>query len=176
MSQAQRCCSTDDQDGTAREVSIGDARDAVGDARASSEDGDAGGARTLCPPFGSVDGCLFVASVYDADAFPYTAIIDGGDVTSTESEDDFDAFSLQDFGDQPAAVCHAHDGTATFLVRGTTSLYVISCSWFIPKCLWAEAFQVLPQVPRRFGCRHSHYRHHPVSYSLTRRKASCKML
>src|SRR6266516_4317706 len=70
--------------------------------------------------------------------------------------------------------CHS-SRPATLLVRGNTSLYAISCSWLIPKCHWAEAFRVLPQVPRRFGSRHSHYRDHPVSYGPTRRRASCKM-
>src|SRR5205823_3227660 len=96
------------------------------------------------------------------------------------SEVDFRKSASSDQTDQtvvaklsPHAIKHLC--AATFLVSEGDSTYAIGCSWLIPRRLWAEASQVLPQVPRRFGCRRSHYRHYLVSYGPTRRRASCKM-
>src|SRR5260370_42010343 len=41
--------------------------------------------------------------------------------------------------------------SATFLVRGNTSLYASSCSWLIPRRLWAEASRSYPKSPGDLG-------------------------
>ena len=56
-----------------------------------------------------------MARVHDANAFTHAAIVNSGDVTTAEGEDDFNSFFFEDFCDQPAAMDHAQ-GDAPFCV------------------------------------------------------------
>jgi hypothetical protein len=61
--------------------------------------------------------CLFVPSIYDSNAFTFATIIDSSNVSSAKSEDNLDTFSFQNFGDNPAAMDHAHTELRSFSTR-----------------------------------------------------------
>src|SRR6266516_5153317 len=117
--------SSDDEYRATCEKCICYACDAIGDTRACRQEGNAGFARAFCPAFGGMDCCLLVARVYDTNALTYTTIIDGSDMAAAQGEDDLDSFSLQGFGDQPAAVDHAHGAP---LSVSCLAAYFVSCS------------------------------------------------
>src|SRR6266567_455031 len=146
-----------DENGTAREISVGYARNAVGDAGTGGQQGYTGRARAFCPAFSRVDSRLFVARVHHTDALAQTAIVNRGNMTTAEGEDDFDPLSFKYFSDQPAAVYHAQSETP-FLLLGVNrpitcflfqnTLYAIravgrfpdrssSINWLCPNLLWS---------------------------------------
>ena len=89
----------EDDDRAAGGVGVGDAGDAVGDARAGGEQRDAGAAGQARPALGGMDGGLLVAGIHHADALAGAAVIDRGEVSRAEREDDLDSFALECLGD-----------------------------------------------------------------------------
>ena len=97
------CGAAKDEHGAAVEMRVGDAGDAVGDARSGGQQGDAGIARDLGPALGGMHCRLLVAGIYDPNTLAHAAVIDGGDVAAAEGENDFHALALECAGNQPAA-------------------------------------------------------------------------
>jgi hypothetical protein len=62
-----------------------------------------------------VNCCLFVARIYDSDTLTFATIIDSSNMSSAKGEDNLDTFSFQNFGDEPAAVDHAHGNSVLYL-------------------------------------------------------------
>jgi hypothetical protein len=102
--ETQWCRTANDEYRAVRKISIGDACDAIGDARSCRQKRHARLPCTFAPAFGSMDCCLFVSCIYHANSFASTPIIDRGNMTSAERENDFNAFFLQDLRDQPTSM------------------------------------------------------------------------
>jgi len=69
--------------------------------------------------------CLFVASIDDSNSFTFATIIDSSYMSSTKGEDNFDTFSFQNFGYQPAAVDHAHGNSVLSRCRMLFYLFIL---------------------------------------------------
>jgi len=79
---------------------------------------------------------LFVARVHYANAFAQAAVVNSGDMTTAEGEDDFNPFSFENFGDQPAAMYHAQGGAPFYAVNQVFSL--LDLLYVIYACMGAD--------------------------------------
>ena len=118
----ERGGAAEDDDRAAALVGVGDAGHAVSHARASGQQRDARLAGDARPALGGVDGHLLVARIHHPDTLAHAAVIDRGDVAAAEGEDDLDAFALEDFGDQHAAVRH-------HILHGVNPLLCVVARW-----------------------------------------------
>ena len=96
----------EDQHRASRHIGIGDAGDAIGDARPGGQQRHAGRASHLRPALGGMHCDLLVARIHHADALAHTAVVDGGEMTAAEREDDLDSLALEHLRDQQPAVQH----------------------------------------------------------------------
>ena len=128
----ERAAAADDEHRRLVVPGVGDGGDAVGDAGAGGDDGDAALASRARPAFGGVAGDLLVADVDDLDLFVEAGVVDRLHVAAAEREDGVDAFLLDSAGDEVAAVNEGHVGTPSVQ-------WAVDSGWwmgrFVRKCM-----------------------------------------
>src|SRR6266566_7321330 len=106
--QAQGGCSTNDKNRATCKVCICYTCNAISYAWACCQNSHSGSTCAFGPSFGSVNCCLFVASIHDSNSFAFATIINCSNMSSAKGENNLDTFSFQNLGDNPTAVNHAH--------------------------------------------------------------------